>query len=617
MFGFALLPPTVQIESPSHRLVVQVAGGSLTYEVKLNGQPILAPSHLGMSFADGSVIGEHAQFNQVERISRRGGWEDHFGPKRQVSDRFNAVTIHCDESGRKFDLAVRVYDDGFAFRYELPSGVYSITQDLTEFAFPSDCPTWGGKFSAATEVQYPETTLDKLPTTPFCLPAVVKTNSGFAAISESDLRNWSGMFLRGTGREKLRVSLASPTEVAGPCQSPWRVVMVSPDAAGLVSSSLIKTLSEPSRLADTSWIKPGIAAWDPWWTGQNRTLPQYTGLGARGDTQAHKRYIDFAAEMGWTYQLIDWFWYDMDSRDPDTAMKPLPHVYVAELIRYANSKGIKLFLWVHSKDVKRAGADRLFTQYAAWGIVGVKIDFMDSDDQATVRWYEETLSAAARHHLMIDFHGAYKPTGLDRTFPNYITQEGVLGLEYNKLSGELFTPKHMITLPFTRGLLGSADITPGAFLNKKESDFKTNAIPTETRGTRCRQLAISVIMSSPFLVMCDAPENYRGKPGIEFYRGLPTTWDELKVLHADFAESLIIARRKGNDWWIVGMNSDKAKEITISLSFLANRSYRMESFSDGASEQEVKLGKSEVRRGDQITIRMSDAGGFAARLIAQ
>jgi len=617
MFAFAITQSTVHIESPSHLLSVQVSPGSLTYEIRLNGKPVLAPSHLGMVFTDGSEIGRNSQIERVDPINRRASWIDPFGPKRQVPDRFNGTIIHCTENGRKFDLVVRVYDDGVAFRYELPAGSYGITQDQTEFAFTNNFQTWGGKFSPSTEVQYPETTLDHLAKSPFNLPAVVKTQAGFAAISESDLRNWSGMFLRGTGKTSLQVSLASTVQVEGPCQSPWRVVMVSSDAAGLVSSSLIKTLAEPSRLTDTSWIKPGISAWDPWWTGQNRTLPQFTGLGARGDTQAHKRYIDFAAEMGWQYQLIDWFWYDMDSRDPDTAMKPLPHVDVAELLRYAHSKGINLFLWVHSKDVKRAGADRLFTQYAAWGVTGVKIDFMDSDDQTTVRWYEETLSAAARHHLMIDFHGAYKPTGLDRTYPNYITQEGVLGLEYNKIPGELFTPKHMITLPFTRGLLGPADITPGAFLNASESEFKTNAIPTETRGTRCRQLAISVIMCSPFLVMCDAPENYRGKPGIEFYRGLPTTWDELKILHADFAESLVIARRKGKNWWIVGMNSDRAKEITVPLSFLSGKNFQMESFADGSSVQDVQVNKKLVRREDQLVMRMADAGGFAARLIVQ
>ena len=616
MFLFSITQP-VRIESPNHRLVVQLFGDDLSYDVQLNGKIVIKPSHLGLEFSDRSRIGKQSQITETQSIRHRGSWKDSFGPKRNVPDNYNGTILRCQNGRHEFSIVFRVYDDGFAFRYDLPSGAYGITQDHSEFAFAGDYPTWGGQFSVATEVQYPETTLDNLPTSPFCLPAVVKTPAGFAAISESDLRNWSGMFLKRGGNETLQVSMASSTDVEGPCQSPWRVVLVSADAAGLISSSLIKTLAEPSRLKDTSWIKPGISAWDPWWTGQNRTLPQYTGLGARGDTQAHKRYIDFASEMGWQYQLIDWFWYDMDSKDLDTAMKPLSHVDVPELIRYAKSKQVKLFLWVHSKDVKRAGADRLFELYSKWGIAGVKIDFMNSDDQATVRFYEETLSAVARHHLMIDFHGAYKPTGLDRTYPNYITQEGVLGLEYNKLQGELFTPKHMITLPFTRGLLGPADVTPGAFLNKANSEFRTNSIPTETRGTRCRQLALAVMMSSPFLVMCDAPENYRNKPGIEFFRGLPTVWDEIKVLQADFAESLVIARRKGNDWWIVGMNSDQAKSISVPLTFLAHRKYRMESFADGQSMEDVLVSKHEISRESQLTIQMANAGGFAARLIAQ
>lgn len=603
------------VDSPDGRLSIKFDAPRLAYAITLDGKPLLSPSKLGLKFSDGSTLGDHADLLEVERRSHRGMWEDLFGTSRQVLDRWNEVRLRLRDSGREFNVVMRAYDEGVAIRYELPQGAFTVVEDRTEFRFPQDFRAWGGQFSSSTEVQYPETRLSRLPTTNACLPIVVEERGAYVAIAESDLRDWAGMFLRRTGDNTLQVSLASPTVGSGPRSSPWRVLMVGRTAADLVGSHLVKNLAEPSRLKDTSWIKPGITAWDPWWTGSNPSLPQYRGLDARGDTTAHMRYIDFAAEMGWPYQLVDWQWYDMGSSDPETATKPVSYVDLPLLLRHAKEKGVRLFLWVHSKDVTRMGADRLFAVYQSWGVAGVKIDFMDSDSQETVRWYEEVLAAAARHRLMVNFHGAYKPTGLARTYPNYITQEGVLGNEYNKLPGKRFDPAHMIALSFTRGLLGPADVTPGGFVNRKVDDFRTAAIPTETMGTRCRQLALTVVFESPLMCMCDAPENYRGQPGVEFLRGLPTTWDETKVLRADFARHLVIARRKGNSWWIAGMNDDAPYRVDVPLSFLGKGKFRVESFADGSGPEDVVQGSQSVSAGDKLTISIAPAGGFVARII--
>lgn len=602
------------VTSPDGRLSVNVDPDNLVYAVTVDGKPLLSPSKLGLRFADGAILGDHADLLKVERRSHRGKWEDPFGASRQVPDHWNEVRLSLRDGGREFGLIVRAYDEGVAIRYELPTGAFTVVEDRTEFRFPQDAPAWGGEFHTSAEVRYPETRLAQLPTRNACLPIVVQGPQAYVAIAESDLRDWAGMFLRRTRNDTLQVSLASKTVGSGPRPSPWRVLMVGRTAADLVRSNLVKNLAEPSRLKDTSWIKPGLAAWDPWWTGQNPSLPQYRGLDARGDTAAHKRYIDFAAEMGWSYQLVDWQWYDMGSPDPETATKPLPIVDMPELLRYAKSKGVRLFLWVHSKDVNRMGADRLFSVYEKWGVAGVKVDFMDNDSQDMVRWYEETMAAAARHHLMVNLHGAYKPTGLARTYPNYVAQEGVLGNEYNKLPGERFDPRQMITLPFTRGLLGPADVTPGAFINKSVAEFRTNAIPTQAMGSRCRQLALTVLMESPLTVLCDDPANYRGQPGIEFYRGLPTVWDEKRVLHAEFARSLVIARRKGQDWWIAGMNDAVPLQTTVPLSFLGKGKFRLESFSDGKDLQDVTQENRSVSSGDALKLSMAPAGGFVARL---
>lgn len=609
-----LLAFASSVVSPDGRLSVNVDPGNLAYTVTMDGKPLLSPSKLGLKFADGCLLGDRVDILKLERRSHRGAWEDAFGTSRRVVDRWNEVRLSLRGGEREFGLIVRAYDDGVALRYELPKGAFTVVEDRTEFRFPQDAPAWGGEFHTSAEVRYPETRLAQLPTKNACLPIVVRGPQAYVAIAESDLRDWAGMFLRRTREDTLQASLASPTAGSGPRTSPWRVLMVGRTAADLVRSNLVKNLAEPSRLKDTAWIKPGLTAWDPWWTGQNPSLPQYRGLDARGDTAAHKRYIDFAAEMGWPYQLVDWQWYDMGSPDPETATKPLPIVDMPELLRYAKSKGVRLFLWVHSNDVKRMGADRLFSVYERWGVAGVKIDFMDDDSQGMVRWYEETLAAAARHRLMVNLHGAYKPTGLARTYPNYVAQEGVLGNEYNKLPGERFDPRQMITLPFTRGLLGPADVTPGAFINKSVKEFRTNAVPTQAMGSRCRQLALTVQMESPLTVLCDDPASYRGQPGIEFYRGLPTVWDETRVLHAEFARGLILARRKGQDWWIAGMNDDAPLQTTLPLSFLGKGRYRIESFSDGKNLQDVTMETRSASSGDALKISMVAAGGFVARV---
>jgi alpha-glucosidase len=221
-----------------------------------------------------------------------------------------------------------------------------------------------------------------------------------------------------------------------------------------------------------------------------------------------------------------------------------PQIDIPELVQYAKSKNVRLFIWAHSLDVETFGVEKALARFAQQGFAGVKIDFLNSQSQETVQWCEKILSAAAKLNLMIDFHGTYKPTGMARTYPNFITQEGVLGNEYNKLPGNQCTLEHTITLPFTRALLGPMDFTPGGFLNRAPKDFKI-AAPAEVMGTRARQLAMTVVYPSPLTVLCDSPKNYRGQPGIEFLRNLPTVWDQTVVLSGEVGRSIVIARRSG------------------------------------------------------------------------
>jgi alpha-glucosidase len=509
-----------------------------------------------------------------------------------------------------------------------------LTNELTEFHFAADDRCWYGEYSQCAENHYPEGKLSTIPPgRESILPLLVKTPDAFVAVAEADLLDWAGMSIKGTLSPNIVVSLKGRWDGKGlvdattPRVSPWRVLMIGRKPADLESSDLIANLATPNRLTNLSWVKPGACAWDPWWTGTNLFDPEHSGLFARGTTEADKQYIDLAAEMGWPYQLIDWFWYtNMTSYDhslnsqPNPALadftRSVPAIDVPELVRYGQSKNVRLFIWAHSLDIKTFGIERSMAWFARLGLAGVKIDFINSQSQEAVAWCQQVLEAAARHHLMIDFHGMYKPTGLARTYPNFITQEGVLGNEYNKLAGNQCTPLHTITLPFTRELLGPMDFTPGGFLNRRPVDFKIT-VPAEVMGTRARQLAMTVVYFSPWLVLCDSPNNYRNQPGSEFLHDLPTVWDETRVLEADVAKSIVIARRSGDRWYLAAMNGDDAAALPMSLNFLGKGRWTMRSFADqpGCSDyQAVVESKQTVDGSANLNLNLCPSGGFVAVL---
>lgn len=634
---------TENIASPDGKIVCEVnTENGLSYTVTFDGHSVLTPSRLGLDLDNGRQLGKNVRLAAVSRSEHDSTWENHFGQRRRQRDHYREMVLELTEnvSDARFSLIVRAYDDGLAFRYEVPRqeglGTFTVVNEPTEFVFSSDSDCWIGDYSANAECLYPRKKLTQLSTDvakPHVLPLVTQTPKYCVAVTESDLIDWAGMFLAaadpatdGTRRPGARVALAPRLDgkgrvaVANRRVSPWRVIMLASTPAGLVNSDLVVLLASPSRLegTDQSWIKPGITSWDAWWTGLNPTQPKFSGEASRGDTRSHKEYIDFSAEMGWPYQLIDWFWYDSVNTPQSDMTKPASHVDIPGLVSYAREKNVSLFLWIDSRDLTRQGVDRIFALVAKWGFVGVKVDFMDSDSQETVQWYYDTIEKAAAHRLMIDFHGAYKPTGLARTWPNYITQEGVLGNEFNKLAGrDQCTPLHTITLPFTRGLLGPMDFTPGGFLNRTPKDFKYSS-PTVVMGTRTRQLAMTVVYKSPLLCLCDSPTNYRGQPGIEFYRGLPTVWDDSVVLSAKIAEHILLARRSGNVWYLAAMNGDAPLTLKVPFSFLGAGKWTLHAFADAAESMvdPEKLSEStrSVSSDETIELTLAPAGGYAATI---
>lgn len=639
----------LKLLSPDKQLEITLAldeQSAPVYSVSYRGQIVLAPSTLGLEFKQGGLLSQNLRVTGVRRDARDEKYALVVGKTSEARDHYNQLTLALAEERapqRKLELIFRAYDDGAAFRYQLPTqdalSEFELAAERSNFRFPADLDCWAlqlGGFTTSYEGEYDHIISDRIRADAVIgLPLVCRTRDERVtfALSEADLKDYAGLyFARITGGGYGVTSRLAPRRddksiaVRGKVQSegfatPWRVVMVSNEAAKLIESTLITNLSTPSVVADTSWIRPGRSAWD-WWSGPNTEGTTFK-VGMNDATMRH--YIDFAAEMGLEYMLIDAGWYSplpgygpkMDFKADIT--KTIPEIDLPGLISYARGKNVGIWVWAHWRLVNDQ-MDVAFPHFERLGIKGVKIDFMDSDDQEMVAFYHRVLRKAAEHHLLIDLHGAYKPTGLTRTYPNYLTQEGVMGAEYNKWSARV-TATHNVTLAFTRLLLGPMDYTPGAFRNRTRGEFKINYIGPEVMTTRAHQLAMYVAYESPFACVSDDPAAYKGQAGAEFLKIVPTTWDETRALGGRIGEYVVVARRRGRDWYVGVLNNEEAREINLPLMFLGDGIYKATVYADGAKADEVVVtttadvntGKFKGTGGG-MKLKLAPGGGAAIRL---
>jgi len=617
------------LKSPDGLLELSVsAGKSLSYTVRLDTEILVRDAKLGLQLADGTELGANVKVAAAEHRRVDDTWENPWGKRRKVRDQFNEMRVTLRQQrpeGRAFEVLFRAYNDGVAFRYVLPAqpglGSFVIERERTEFAFGGDYPCFAGQqeqgFHGPQEWEFKPGALSQLkPEAVVGLPLLIHTPLAWVAVGEADLRDWAGMWLCGApdlkagakGGVTLGTRLAPRPDhkglVAGvtPHASPWRALLIGRNAGRLIESDLILNLAAPCQLADTSWIRPGKMAWDHWWSGD-----------VKMDTATIKEYIQLAADMGWPYQLVDWQWYGPFNKPEADITKVNPALDMDEARRFAKEKGVRLWLWLYHSDVERtADLDRVLALYEQWGIAGIKIDFMDRDDQPMVNWYETITRAAAAHHLMVNFHGAFKTSGFNRTYPNQITREGILGNEYNRWSARV-TPEHKLTLPFTRFLEGPADFTPGGFLNRQPAKFKADGGAAEVQGTRAAELALFVLYDSPVCCVCDAPGHYRDQPGADFLKVVPTVWDDTRVLDAEVGRHLVMARRSGDQWFLGGMTDSSAREISIKLDFLPKGRWRLRLWKDaldsGENAEHLDTLERVVTASDTLTLSMAPAGG--------
>jgi alpha-glucosidase len=604
-------------------------GSKITYSVFFQGKPVLVDSEISFEFKQAPPMGFDMEILKSSAKEINETWTPVLKRKASILNHCREFSMEMKEKKfphRQINLVFRVYDDGVAFRTEFigPNNnhEYALADENVEFNFTADHDCWAanhGSYRSSQENEYFKRKLSGITDQMVIgLPMTVKVaDNCYAAITEANITNYAGMYLKSNHASagfSVRSSLSplpkqpdngDKVRFKFPHKTPWRVIMLGDAPGRLLESELVMNLNEPCAIADPSWIKPGMCAWDHWWSGE-----------VKMDNETLKKYIDLASEMGWPYQLIDWQWYGPFNKPEADITKIAPQLDMPGILAYAKSKNVKCWVWLYNTDVDRSDWDKACATYESWGIAGVKIDFMDSDDQQMVNWYARIVKTAAAHHLMVDFHGAYKPDGFRRTYPNLVTREGVMGNEYNKWSLRV-TPEHLTTLPFTRMLAGPMDFTPGGFMNRTPEKFK-NGTPAQVLGTRAMQLAQFVVYDSPFMVACDHPDNYKGQTGVEFLKKVKTMWDDTKILNGQIGEYITSARRSGNEWFIGSMTNSETRTLEIKLDFLDAGKYKMVAFEDAPdaaidAEKVIRSSKT-VEKGDVIKIRMAPGGGFAAWL---
>lgn len=636
---------TVKLASPDKNIeyTFRLTERSPVYSVSYKGKKLVDDSPLWLEFKEGGKFAQNLSLGK--RIFRQAdeSYELIVGKNKKVRNHYREVTIPMKEKkgmSRHINLVVRAYNDGLAFRYEFPKQTnwtsYTLTDEHSAFNLVSDpkvltlfhknyTTSHEGKYSKLLLSEIKADTLMDMPTL-FEFPG--KT---YIAITEAALRNYAGMYLvKENGMLTSRLSpLPGQTDIKVkailPHQTPWRVMMISDKIGTLIESNILANLNEPLRIKDVSWIKPGKTSFH-WWNGD--IIPDTT-ITPGINFEFNKYYIDFCARNNIEYHAVIGYgekpWYFDDgvnygSPGPNAdASRLKPGLDMKRISDYAKQKGVGIHVWVHWKSIYPK-LEETFAQFEKWGINGMMVDFLDRDDQEMVNIQEEILQKAAEHKLYIQFHGAFKPTGLHRTYPNEFTREGTRNYENNKW-GEPISPDHDINMPFTRLLAGATDYHLGGFRAVPEAQFKPQYTRPLMIGTRCHMLAMYVVLESYIGMVCDYPSAYEGQPGFEFLQEVPTTWDETIVPDAEVGEYVTIARRKGADWYIGTITNKTARNITLSLGFLPEGKYTAELYADApdAAQNPNHLTKQtrSVSRADVLQLKLAAGGGQVMKLIKQ
>ncbi|MBN8458921.1 MAG: glycoside hydrolase family 97 catalytic domain-containing protein [Verrucomicrobia bacterium] len=625
------------VKSPGGKLELKLLtrDGALHYAVSMAGKPVIAPTPVAISI-DGLEAPAADGFAKVTR-----GEVNETIPMviptfaSEIKVRANTMAVSL---GNGLALEARAHDDLVAFRWVCDkSGPMVVRGERFGYRFAEDYRMFypvpnGTQFISHQENTFFQKKISEtkgLETGP--APFLVDLGGGNWLLStDVNVSGYPGLYIQGTGTPELEARFPGvPAEIAyknkgeqsipqradciartsGPRAFPWRAIMIT-TAEGLLQPGSLYSLADAPKIADTSWIKPGKVAWD-WWNDWNITDVDFKpGV----NTATYKHYIDHAAANGLPYVILDEGWSRKDEKG-EGLVEVVPEIDMPALSAYAKQKGVGLILWTTAYSLEKE-FDAAFRKFDEWGVKGIKVDFMVRDDQPMMDFCERVAETAAKHRMLVDFHGGSKPTGLQRTWPNVIEHESVLGLEQNKWSDKA-NPEYTTLLPFIRMVVGPMDYTPGAMLNRQRDAYKPSNHEPASLGTRCQQLALYVVNMAPLQMLADTPTHYRKNPtAMEFLREVPTTWDETRVIAAEVGEVVAVARRKGDAWWIGALTNWTPRDLTVEADFLGAGGFTMKSWEDGpnaakeGTDHVVK--ETQLTKDSKFTIRMAQGGGFVA-----
>ena len=637
-----------QVQSPNRDIKVEVTvADKVTFAIVQDHSEVMN-SAVSMTLQGGEVLGANPKVLKVTKTSVDKEIPSPFYKKDVVKDIYNEMQISFRGN---YGLVFRVYNDGVAYRFKTKRKEPIVIADVEAvYNFPSDYktftayvnstkPTFEEQFFNSFEQPYANETITGLNDKRLkILPLLVDLGDGRKiCITEADLEDFPGMFLNNeTGKPSFKAVHAPYPKVkeqgghnqlqmlvkerenyiaktSGTRSFPWRAFIISRNDKELADCDMVYRLASPSRVNDISWIKPGKVAWD-WWNDWN-----LYGVDFRAgiNNPTYKYYIDFAAEHGIEYVILDEGWAVNLQAD---MMQVIPEIDLQELVDYGKSKNVGIILWAGYWAFAR-DMENVVKHYSDMGVKGFKVDFLDRDDQEMVNFVYKASEVCAKYKMLVDFHGVFKPTGLQRTYPNVLNYEGVNGLEQMKWSSEkeFDMVTYDVTIPFIRMIAGPMDYTQGAMRNAARGNHRSVNSEPMSQGTRCRQLATYVIFESPFNMLCDAPSNYRReKECTEFISNIPTIWDETVSLAGKVSEYVAIARRHGNDWYIGALTNWTPRELDLDLSFLGEGDYTLELFKDGINAdraaRDYKKEVIPVPTDRKLKIHMAPGGGYAARI---
>ena len=634
------------LQSPDKDITITInAGEQLTYSVTHGNTCVLAPSAIGMKLVDGIQLGQKPVVKSAKKRSVNQMVKSNLYKRAQIPEVYEELTLTLKGN---YKVVFRAYDEGVAYRFETDfSKPIIIENETADFNFDADYQAFipyvlrragqegdliQQQFYNSFENTYTHTSLSQMEAEKLAfLPLLVELNDGKkAAITEADLEDFPGLYLRnangGNGLAAVHAGYPKTREqgghnnlqwivkerenyiakVEGKRLFPWRCIVISENDKELADSDLVYLLASPSRLEDDSWIQPGKVAWD-WWNAWNIYGVDFKA-GINNDT--YKYYIDFASQYGIEYVILDEGWAVNKKAD---LFQIVPEIDIQELVDYGAERNVGIVLWVGYAAIDK-DMEHVCQHYSEMGVRGFKVDFMDGDDQMIVDFYYRMAETAAKYNLFIDFHGAYKPTGLHRTWPNVLNHEGVYGLEQAKWDNNSDLVLNEVTIPFIRMVAGPMDYTQGAMKNANKNNFAAIYTEPMSQGTRCRQLAEYVIFESPFNMLCDSPSNYLNEDECtQFIANVPTTWDETIVLDGKVGEYLVIARRKDFRWYVGAITNWEERDLYLDLSVLPNFGAKSgHIFRDGINANRVAkdyVAEQIQVMGNKVKLHLAKGGG--------